>query len=273
MTLKNFVPTIWSARLLNHLDKNLVAEQLVNTDYEGEIKDVGDTVKINQFGAITVSDYNGTLTDPQELTSTQTTLTIDKAKAFNFIVPDIEAAQANVNVVDKASERAGIATADEVDKDIFAKMAEEAGLKEGTTSAPIALTKENVYDTIVDLGVKLNKENVSKVDRKLVLPPEAIGLLAKDARFTKKEDVLATGVVGKVGGFEIYESNNLKTAGNYIVAIAGVKDATSFAKQVVKTETIRSQKSFGNIVRGLTTYGVKVVQPKALLAFYIKKGA
>ena len=40
MALDNFIPEIWSARLLKHLDEDLVFKQLVNTDYEGEIRNV-----------------------------------------------------------------------------------------------------------------------------------------------------------------------------------------------------------------------------------------
>ena len=38
MSVANFIPTIWSARLLRHLDKRHVYLNLLNRDYEGEIK-------------------------------------------------------------------------------------------------------------------------------------------------------------------------------------------------------------------------------------------
>lgn len=270
MTLQNFAPTIWAARLLNHLNKNLSALSMVNTDYQGEIKNVGDSVKINQFGKVTVAPYTGTLGSPESLTSTQTTLEIDQALSFNFIVSDIAEAQANVSLIDKATERAGVDMAEAIDADLYSFMATNAGIKVGTQAAAIEVDKDNIYDSIIDLGVTLNEKNVPKAGRKLVLPPFAIGLLAKDARFTKNETVLASGVVGKVGGFDIVESNNLKSAAGYTAAIAGSPDATSFASQVVKTETLRASDSFGDVVRGLETYGRKVTQADALAVFYIK---
>ncbi|MGM8224806.1 P22 coat protein - protein 5 domain protein, partial (plasmid) [Clostridium perfringens] len=76
MSVKNFIPQIWSARLLANLDKNLVYANAVNRDYEGEIKKFGDTVKINQMGDVTVKDYKGgAIEDPEELNSNQTILT------------------------------------------------------------------------------------------------------------------------------------------------------------------------------------------------------
>ena len=67
MSVKNFIPQIWSAILLEHLDKSHVYVALCNRDYEGEIKMFGDTVKVNQLGDITVKDYEGTIDDPEDL--------------------------------------------------------------------------------------------------------------------------------------------------------------------------------------------------------------
>lgn len=63
MAITNFIPTIWSARLLHNLQKSLVFGQtgVINRDYEGEIKAYGDTVKINGIGAVTIGDYTKTL--------------------------------------------------------------------------------------------------------------------------------------------------------------------------------------------------------------------
>lgn len=79
MAVKNFIPAIWEARLLEHLDKTLVYGNLVNRDYEGDIQQQGDTVKINQIGDITINDYDkSTGIKVEDLDSTQTTLTIDQ---------------------------------------------------------------------------------------------------------------------------------------------------------------------------------------------------
>ena len=81
MSIQNFIPTIWSARLLNHLDKSHVYLNLLNRDYEGEIKNFGDTVKINQVGDVSIKDYTkGTDIDaPEDITGEQQELKIDQA--------------------------------------------------------------------------------------------------------------------------------------------------------------------------------------------------
>lgn len=104
MAFSNFIPEIWSARLLDHLNKVHVYANLMNRDYEGEIKAYGDTVHINQISDITVTDYDGTdfAAKPQELDSAEQTLVIDQAKAFNFQIKDIDNAQSNPKLMDAA---------------------------------------------------------------------------------------------------------------------------------------------------------------------------
>lgn len=92
MSVEKFIPQIWSARLLNHLDKRHVYLNLLNRDYEGEIKNFGDTVKVNQIGDITIKDYTkGTdIEAPEDVSGAQQELKIDQAKYFNFSVDDVD---------------------------------------------------------------------------------------------------------------------------------------------------------------------------------------
>lgn len=269
---KNFIPTLWSARLLDNLDKNMVFLNMVNRDYEGEITQYGDTVKINQLGGITIKDYTGAdIDDPEELTSAQQDLKIDQAKYFNFTVKDIDKAQSNVNLIDGSMKRAAYGLADAIDQDI-ASLVAGAGITVGTDDAPIEITVANAYDQLVDLGVKLDEKNVPKVGRKIVLPPFYFGLLAKDPRFTRDLTILANGIVenATVGRFELLQSNNVvNTAGVYQV-MGGTDQAISFANQVVETEAYRPEKNFSDAVKGLSVWGRKVIQPDALVNFVIK---
>lgn len=277
MSFENFIPTIWSARLLANLDKTLVALQMVNRDYEGEIRAYGDTVKINQLGDITIKDYTGAdIDDPEELSSKQQTLTIDQAKYFNFAVKDIDKAQANINLVDGSMQRAAYAMSDVIDADIFSVMAADAGTKIGTSSTPQDVFEDTAYDLLVDLGVKLDELNVPKAGRKIVLPPWYFGLLAKDARFTRDVNILSNGVAENttVGRFQLLQSNNLKSATGTSAfhAVGGTTQGVSFANQVVETEAYRPEKNFSDAMKGLNVWGRKVVQPKALVDFIIKPG-
>lgn len=273
MSVKNFIPQIWSARLLANLDKNLVYANAVNRDYEGEIKKFGDTVKINQMGDVTVKDYKGgVIEDPEELNSNQTILTIDQAKYFNFKVDDVDKAQANVTLVDKGMGRASYAVQDVIDK-FIAALVKDAKIKVGNTSKPVEITVANAYDTLVDLGVELDNKNVPRVGRFVILPPFYLGLLSKDPRFTKDFKILENGVVdgATVSGFKIMMSNNVPfSAGNYSI-MAGTDMAISFAGQVTEVEAYRPEKSFSDAMKGLYVFGAKVTQPDCLACLTAKQ--
>ncbi|MGV2640602.1 P22 coat protein - protein 5 domain protein [Clostridium perfringens] len=273
MSVKNFIPQIWSARLLANLDKNLVYANAVNRDYEGEIKKFGDTVKINQMGDVTVKDYKGgVIEDPEELNSNQTILTIDQAKYFNFKVDDVDKAQANVTLVDKGMGRASYAVQDVIDK-FIAALVKDAKIKVGNTSKPVEITVANAYDTLVDLGVELDNKNVQRVGRFVILPPFYLGLLSKDPRFTKDFKILENGVVdgATVSGFKIMMSNNVPFSANNYSIMAGIDMAISFAGQVTEVEAYRPEKSFSDAMKGLYVFGAKVTQPDCLACLTAKQ--
>ena len=270
---KGFIPKLWSSRLLSHFDNSLVALNLVTREYEGEISAYGDTVYINQLGDVTIKEYTGADIDgPEELNSVQQTLTIDKGRYFNFQVKDVAKAQANVNLIDAATLRAAYQMANEIDKEILTAMADKAEIKVGTQAKPVEVTPENAYDLLVDLAVKMNEGNIPLGNRKVVLPPWYLGMLAKDKRFTSQVSVLQNGIVegGNISGLQLVQSNNLKGTAAYTSVVAGIPEATAFANQVVETEAYRPEANFSDAVKGLNVYGSSVIRPEALAVLNVK---
>src|SRR6188768_2267183 len=105
----DFVPTVWAARLLTALEKALIYGQanVSNRDYEGDIRAMGNTVKIASISDVSIGDYekDTAIDDPEVLTYSEQNLAIDQAKYFNFCVDSIDRAQQNVNVLDEAMRR------------------------------------------------------------------------------------------------------------------------------------------------------------------------
>lgn len=269
MSVATFIPKIWSARLLANLEKNHVALNLVNRDYEGEITNVGDTVKINNLGAITISDYvkGQDIPDAEELTTEELELKISQSKVFNFTVDDIDKVQAQGDLIDGAMANASYGLADVSDTYILATMAAGAA----TTLTSAKLTVDNIYEQIVALRTALDKNSVPTAGRAVTIPPEAYALLLQDKRFvegggTNAEATARNGEVGQVAGFTVYESNNLPKdeSTGAISIIASVASATTYAEQIVKTETYRPEKRFADGVKGLHVYGAKVTNGKKL---------
>lgn len=277
MAFTNFIPEVWSARLLEHLDNVHVYSALLNRDYEGDIRAYGDTVHINQIGDIAINDYTGEdLAAPEELDSTMMELKIDQAKYFNFQVKDIDNAQSNPKVVDAAMQRASYNINDVIDNYLAGLLL--AGVKSGSTITAQPLTSANAYDYLVDLGVLLNEHNVPMLGRWAVIPPWFHGLLLKDERFVGNgtgynQAILQGGWVGDAAGFRIHLSNNVpESAGSYSV-IAGTNAAGSFAEQLVELEAYRLEKNFSDGLKGLHVYGAKVTQPDGLAVLKCTKAA
>lgn len=282
MAFSNFIPEVWSARLLEHLDKVHVYASLMNRDYEGEIRAYGDTVHINQIGDITISDYTGSdIADPQELDGTQLDLAIDKAKYFNFQIKDVDNAQSNPKLVDAAMQRASYGMNDVIDQYLASLLldgVDSDNVLYGDDDA-VTPTSADAYDHLVDLGVLLNESNVPMLGRWVVVPPWFHGLLLKDARFVGNgtgynQAILQGGLVGEAAGFQIHLSNNVpNTSGSKYKIIAGTNAAGAFAEQLVELEAYRLEKNFSDAVKGLHVYGAKVIQPKALAVMTCNKAA
>ncbi|HET7030363.1 MAG TPA: hypothetical protein VFI34_07615 [Candidatus Limnocylindrales bacterium] len=273
MAVSGFIPEIWTARILARLPKVLIFGQagVVNRDYEGEIAQKGDTVRIGGIGDITIKPYskNTDIDDPEELDDDMTSLVIDQADYFNFAVDDIDARQAAPNLMDAAMANAAIGMSETADGFLAAKMASE-----GT---PVTSTETEAYDQLVDLGTALTEANIPTTDRFAAVPPWYYGLLLKDDRFVgsgsaASTEVLFNGQVGFAAGFKILQSNSLRadSGGDYPV-IAGHPMATSYAEQINKVEAFRPQARFADAVKGLHLYGAKVVRPAALAVLSVSK--
>lgn len=276
MSVTNFLPNVWSAKLQESLKAALVYGNCVNTDHAGEVSDMGQTVKINELSPITVAPYNKAvgLGDPQELDSTLSELVLDQAQSFNFIVHDADAVQANVDLMTAAMRDAAYRLSVPMDTYV-ASIAKDAAITNtiGTDLAPIVPTKDTAYDYIVDLGVKLDEANVPNFNRFIVVPSWFQGLMLKDPRFVTNDPALrATGAIAEVNGMFIYKSNNVpNTNGELYKIMAGYKGAISFVNQITKIEAIRSAKFFGDEVRGLAVYGAKLVQPSGVAVLTASK--
>ena len=271
-----FIPTVWAARLLTALEKSLVYGQPIvcNRDYEGEIREAGNTVKVASIGDVTIDDYtkDTDIADPEILTDSELSLVIDQQKYFNFFVDSVDRAQQNVNVLDEAMRRAGYKLNDAADSYIAGLMeaAVPAGNTIGTVGTPKVPTKDDAYEYLVDLGTLLDEGNTPISGRFCVVPAWFHGLLLKDERFVRSgtavgDERLRNGEVGEAAGFTILKSNNVpNTTGTKYKIIAGHNIATSYAEQVLDVKTYEPEKRFGDAVKGLHVYGAKVLRAACL---------
>jgi hypothetical protein len=272
-----------------------VIAAISNTDYAGEIKNQGDKVIIRQTPDITIRDYvkgqSLVIENPEKET---TELVIDKAKYFNFICDDIDEHQSDIPLMDRWSDDAGQQMKITIDTgflaDVYADAhasnkgttagAKSSSYNMGTTGSAVLLTKTNVLDVMVDCGSVLDEQNVPEESRWMVIPPWMAGMIKKsdlkDASLTGDgTSTLRNGRIGMIDRLTLYISNLLTsvTDGNDTCwhILCGHKSALCFAAQMSNMESLRSESTFGTIVRGLNVYGYKCLKTEALVDLYVKK--
>ena len=295
-----FLPSVYSKKVLNFFRKSSVIEAITNTDYAGEITAYGDSVKIIKEPVISVSDYTrGSDTTATKLTDQETSLVVDSAKAFKFIVDDIESKMSHVNFKEVASSSAAYALKDSYDAAVLAVMFAglsasspnhvlgadsatdlAAGVFDGSGAADIGSggSETDPLDLMARMARLLDEQNVPEEGRWFVAPPSFYEELAKaDSKlmsvdFNAGQGSIRNGLVssGKLRGFDMYKSNNVAATSNATgKCMAGHMSSTATANTILSTEVLRDPSSFGDIVRGLHVYGAKVLRDEALVsAFY-----
>ena len=298
-----FLPKIYSKKVLNFFRKASVVEAITNTDYAGEISAFGDSVRIIKEPVISVSDYTrGSDTTQTKLTDQEITLVVDSAKAFKFIVDDIETNMSHVNFKEVATSSAAYALRDSYDAAVIASMfsgvstsspdhvlgadasaaTQTMGQHQGGSNSIDLLgsdgTGTDPLDVMSFMAKLLDEQSIPEEGRWFVAPPSFYNELAQSGSkllsvdFNAGQGSIRNGLVssGKLRGFDMYKSNNVAAASTATGKIlAGHISSTATAQTIISTEVLRDPSSFGDIVRGLHVYGAKVLRPEALVsAFY-----
>lgn len=275
MAINNFIPAVWSRALLENLRNSLVYGQpgVINRDYQGEIAGAGSSVKIHSIGAVTVSDYtkNSDLSAPETLNDAEVVLNIDKARAFNFQIDDVDAAQQVPKVMEGAMREAAYALANDLDA-YLAGLHAQASITSGfgSNATPIVPTSTTAYEYLADAFTAMDEANAPQAGRWAIVPPWYHGMLRKDSRFVSygtdaNRAVAQNGVIGQVAGFDVFVSNNVaNTSGAKYKILFGHSSAWTMAMQIEKVEAFRMEKRFADAVKGLNVYGAKVVRPTIL---------
>lgn len=294
-----FIPEIWSAKLVEKFYAATVLAAISNTDYEGEIRQFGDTVHIRTKPTITIRDYlaGGDLT-VERPAAAKVDLLIDKGKYFNTILDDVHKIQSDVNLMSIWSDDAGQQMKITIDTAVLLGILDQAtattnrGATAGfisaninlgvTSTGPLALVANSpasgqvdVLDCLLRLGQVLDERNIPEQGRWVVIPTWMANLIKKSElrqayMSGDQQTMIRNGRIGMVDRFTVYVSNLLPAgvagglaAGEYAV-YAGIPHALTFASQMTNMETLRSERTFGTLMRGLQVYGYKVVDGTAL---------
>jgi hypothetical protein len=303
-----FIPEIWSGKLVEKFYASTVLAAISNTDYEGEIKNKGDRVKIRTKPTITIHNYSSDgLLGLDRPTAGTVELYIGNGKYFSLILDDVMEIQSDLNILSMWSDDAAQQLKITVDQDVLdgivgqmaaANQGTAAGvitgsLNLGVKGTPLTVVGRNpgagqleLVDLLLRMGQVLDEQNIPEVGRWVVMPAWA-GRQIKQSELRQaylsgdSVSMLRNGRLGMVDRFTIYISNLLPNnstdstnfaSGEWPI-FAGHAHGLTFASQISKVETLRSELTFGQILRGLQVYGYQVVDGKALVQAQVTPGS
>lgn len=255
MSVQNFIQTIWSKKIQDDLELKCKLVQNCLRTYEGDCK-YARTVKILGVGEPTISPYvQSEGVNYEQMSDRSQELVIDQQYSFAFLVDDIDQAQSVPGLKEEYQRKAvhGLA----VKRDSFV-----AGLiKSGsnlTTAA--ALTPEAVKVAIDEAIVALRERNFDE-EGVIEITPAVYNVFKNHliTLSTNNPEYIKKGIVGVYDDFEVIMSNNMVKDSTHAYCDIRGKKAIAFAGQINEVEAMRSEKYFADLVRGLDTFGGKVI--------------
>lgn len=279
MANTNFIPEIWSASILENFHNQAVLTGLTNREYEGELSS-GSKIHIPGIVEVKVKDYKtGVLpatsgsgkqprtTAPDSIADTGLDMVIDQEKSFDFLVDDIDRAQSGRSF-DEYTKSAALGLVEDAETFLTTLLSTQGTAVTGLASPTNWVT---AYDIVRALRKKLTAQKTPYADRALLVNAEFESCLLADGSkitaFDKSNTTegLREAIIGRLLGFDVVVSSWLDDSKP--MAIAFHKPSVAYVSQITKTESMRSQNSFADRVRGLHVYGGKVVRPTAVQVF------
>ena len=260
MAVTNFIQQIWSKNIQDDLELKTKLVQNCTREYEGDAK-FARTVKILAVGEPTIGAYDGTQDiSIEEMSDRGQLLTIDQANYFAFYVDDVNEAQSVPGLAKKYQAKAvhGLAVARDTYVANLIKNGFYAVTAAGTTSA-------NVRAAIDGGIVKLRERNFDE-EGVIEISPAVYNVFKQDLILvsTDNPEYIKRGLVGYYDGFEVIMSNNLAKDSTYVYCDIRGKKAIAFAGQINEVEALRAEKRFKDIIRGLDTFGAKIIDNERL---------
>ena len=287
MAYQNFIPTVWNEGIERELERICVFAEDCNRKYEGSVKEKGESVKILGVGKPTIkslakANKNNDIDAPEEIEDTSVIMYINQIRYFNYMVGDIDKAQAVGGIMDALEQETSEGLANEVDTYIASKAVDES-VKALYGKTPVkVVANENagegekyVLDILDEALQKLYENDVKSTTKIVVTVSPRFFTLFKRAYINKDTDnseMLKNGRVGKYGNIIVKMSNNVHTTSNGAVdnIMIRTQRAIAYAKPLTHTEPYRPEKKFADAVKGFILFDAKVVRPKEIININVK---
>jgi len=291
-----FIPEIWSTNMLTKYYDSTVLSVISNTDYEGEIKRIGDKVIIRTMPTMDIHEYQiGQTLQHQRPVGGRRELLIDKGLYWSAILDNVVEVQQDIDQMKLWAEDASEQMKLRLDTKVLGSIVPDidphnvgtnagrisGNINLGGLGAPLQITRSNILEIILYMGQVLDEQNVEETGRFLLLPYWATTLIKLsdlgDAGFSgDATSMQRNGMVGTIDRFTVYNVNHLPMyqdgADRTTHFIAGTKKGITFATQLTNTRSLEAESTFGRLMQGLMVYGFEVLYGQCLTAAYVTKG-
>lgn len=282
MAVTHFIQTVWSEKIQRDLEESCKLVKDCTRKYEGDCQ-YAKTVKILGVGDPTVGPYVGQDIDIEKMTDKGQDLVIDVQNYFAFEVDDVDKAQSVPGLPEEYQRKAknklvlrrekfiGALVAGKAQTTVDEKAANST-YKEGATNVITATNKTKAAIKIaLDEAIVTLRENNFEDAGVIEIGPRDYRIF-KDELIelkTNNDDLIKRGVVGTYDGYEVKETNNIYKDSQYTYAIVRSKDAIAFAGQINEVEALRMERRFSDLIRGLDTFGAKIIAQDELVCVKI----
>lgn len=284
MGYENFVPLVWNEAINRELERLLVGAEDCNRQYEGDIKERGQTVKILGIGKPTIttinsSSKNSDINAAEEIEDASSFLKVDQISYYHYTIGDIDRQFAIGGLEGALNEETSQGLANAMDQHIFSMASDAVAVKLPSTAVKIVSTPATdagyVLTVIDNAQQKLWENDVPKnTPLTLTVTPRFYMILKRAYILTDTDnsDILQHGGVGKYGDITVKVSNNVATAnsGATDLCMLRTKRAVAFVNPLTHTEAYRPEKKFADALKGFVLYQAKVVRPKELVVLNVK---
>lgn len=291
MSYETFIPTIWNETINRELERLCVFAEDCNRQYEGDVKQKGDSVKILGAAKPTIhrlvrktkgdDEYKNTtadIADPEELDGTEDIMYIRQVAYFNYMIGDIDKAQAINGVMESLSQETSEGLANEIDTYISALAVDNKVTKLHDEAVKVVDTKGQAgyVLSILDQAIqKLYENDVNPTTEIVVTVSPRFYTLFRSAyidRDTNNSSMMKNGKVGMYGNVTVKMSNNVHKTDDGATdnIMIRTKRAIAFVNPLTHTEPYRPEKKFADAVKGFTLFDAKVVRPKEIININVK---
>ena len=229
-------------------------------DYDRSGEQVRTNARESRYGQI--MGLNGTTEE----------MTLKKDRSFTFAIDKLDTDETGDQLAAQAALARQIrqVVIPEIDEYVYNKMCDGAGIKETN----VTLTKENIYDKIIEANSQLDDKFVPEFGRVLIMTPTTYVLLKKCADAKLNQDIgkelRIKGVVAELDGLAIQKIPAVRLPAKFGFMIAH-KVATVAPVKLEEYKTHADPPGIsGTLVEGRIAYDAFILENKANAIYYLQ---